>query len=226
MSIPLLDGLVAVGYPIVAGLSAFLDPVGGAAAAIVVCTAALRLLLLPLTMAAVRGERTRIALAPRIAELQRRYRRDPVELRNQAAALYRAAGVSPFAGVLPALLQTPFFVVWYRFFTLQDVAGQPNVLLTQRFLGAELSSHLFGGGSGPAFLPLLLALLVLAVLAARRSRRVSAVVGGPAPSGILLVLPFASLLGAVVMPLAAVLYLVTTMTWTAVENVALRRGLP
>src|SRR6266540_1958892 len=62
MSIPLLDGAVAAVYPFVADLAAAVTPVG----AIVLCTAALRLLLLPLTRAAVRGDRSRAALARRV----------------------------------------------------------------------------------------------------------------------------------------------------------------
>ena len=60
----------------------------------------------------------------------------------------------------------------------------------------------------------------------RRARRVAAVIGSPEPSGVLAWLPFASLLSTLIMPLAAVVYLVTTLTWTAAENVVLRRGLP
>jgi YidC/Oxa1 family membrane protein insertase len=60
----------------------------------------------------------------------------------------------------------------------------------------------------------------------RRGGRVAAATGAPRPAGPLRLLPFLSALSALVMPLAAVLYLVTTLTWTAVENALLRRGLP
>jgi YidC/Oxa1 family membrane protein insertase len=39
-------------------------------------------------------------------------------------------------------------------------------------------------------------------------------------------LPYLSVLSVAVVPLAAALYLVTTLAWTAVENMVLRRGLP
>ena len=80
-------------------LSDFLDPFFGAsaaAAAIVVCTLAVRLALHPLARAAVRGERVRARLAPRMAELQGRHGRDPERLRRE---LGRAAGAGGcFAG--------------------------------------------------------------------------------------------------------------------------------
>src|SRR6266508_3358941 len=200
MSIPLLDGAVAAVYPFVADLAAAVTPVG----AIVLCTAALRLLLLPLTRAAVRGERSRAALAPRVAELRRRYGRDPVRLGTELSELYRSAGTSPLAGFLPVLLQTPAFVVWYRIFT----------------------APLLAGGHPLVFLPLLVLLALLGWVAARRARRVAIATGTPPPRGVLSLLPYARLLAAPVTPLAPVVSLVTTLTWTAIENVALRRGLP
>src|SRR5215468_2542744 len=98
MPVPLLDTAVAAVYPLVTKLAAMLQPVGGAATAIVVCTAVLRLLVLPLTRAAVRGERSRAALAPRVRALQRRFRQDPARLRAELFRLYQDAGVSPLAG--------------------------------------------------------------------------------------------------------------------------------
>jgi YidC/Oxa1 family membrane protein insertase len=225
MSIPLVDGVVAVVYPFVAELASALHPIGGATAAIVLCTAALRLFLLPLTLAAVRGERTRGALAPRVAELRDRHAKDPARLATELTALYRSAGTSPFAGLMPMLLQTPAFIIWYRFFTAARIAGHPNALLSDRFLGAGLATHLLGGGHVLAFVPLLVALAGLALVAVRRARWVAAQTGTPAPRGVLAWLPFASLFSALVMPLAAVVYLVATLSWSAAENVLLRRGL-
>jgi YidC/Oxa1 family membrane protein insertase len=156
--------------------------------------------------------------------LQERHRRDPVRLGTELVALYRSAGTSPVAGFLPLLVQAPFFMVWYRIFTASQVAGQANALLAHPFLGAALSAHLFGHPL--AFVPLLLVLFILGVVSVRRTRHVATVGGAPAPGGVIALLPFASLLSAFVMPLAAVVYLCTTLTWTAVENVVLRRGLP
>ena len=220
MSIPLLDGAVTAVYPFVVHLATVLSPVG----AIVLCTAPLRFLLLPLTLAAVRGERSRVALAPGIAALRKKHAKDPARLGTELAELYRSTGTSPFAGFLPLLLQSPAFIVWYRIFTAPRIGGHANALLAHGFLGAGLSARLFGHPL--AFVPLLVALAVLAVAAMRRARRVAAVIGSPEPSGVLAWLPFASLLSALIMPLAAVVCLVTTLAWTAAENVVLLRGLP
>jgi YidC/Oxa1 family membrane protein insertase len=218
LSIPLLDGAVAAVYPFLAQFASALSPVGGAAAAIVLCTVALRALLLPLTIAAVRGERSRAALAPRVAELRRRYAKDQARLATELTGLYRAERVSPLAGCLPALLQAPFFMVSYRLFTTPG-------LLSAHLLGVPLGARLLSGGYPLAFLPVIAALAALCWLAARRARRVAAANGAPPPAGIAALLPYLSVLSVAVVPLGVTLYLVTTLSWTVVENVVLRRGL-
>jgi YidC/Oxa1 family membrane protein insertase len=222
MSIPLLDDAVSAVYPLIANLATALGPIGGATAAVVLCTMLLRLLLLPLTLAAVRGERSRAVLAPTVAALQRRHANDPARLRAELSTLYQGAGTSPLAGCLPVLAQSPFLIVWYRVFTAPRIAGHPNALLAHNFLAATL----FGGGHLLVFAPLLAVLVALGLLAMRRARHVAAVSGAPAPRGVLALVPFLSLVSAAWMPLAAVVYLVTTLTWTAAENAVLRRGLP
>src|SRR5205809_8132669 len=111
MSFPPLDAAVSGVYPIVVQIAGAL---GGASIAIVVCTLLIRLALLPLSLVAARGERARAALAPQVQELRRKYAKDPQRLATELSGLYRSAGTSPFAGLLPNLLQAPFFLVAYR----------------------------------------------------------------------------------------------------------------
>ncbi|MGC3861910.1 YidC/Oxa1 family membrane protein insertase [Micromonospora chersina] len=212
---------------------------GGAAtaAAIVLFTVGVRLLISPLTLAQVRGERRRAALAPEVRDLQRRYADDPARMQSELFALYRRAGASPVAGCLPALLQAPFFLVMYRLFATGD--GHPH-LLDEKLAGVPLGWHLGDGLTGPVlavFGVLLAALLVLAWWSARRARRAAAATGtiagaptegpGAAVLGWLVpLLPFTTVLVGLVVPLAAVLYLVTTTAWTALEQAVLRRPQP
>lgn len=207
MSVPLLDDVVSAAYPIVFSIAG----VGGAALAIVVATLALRALLLPFSLWTVRGERARAALAPRVQALQRTYAKDPGRLGQELTALYREAGVSPFAGILPALLQAPFFLVVYRVFASPTIGGHANALLHNAFLGVPLSSHLL---AGPAvFVPLLAVLAVLAWLTVRRT----------GARGLAAVLPFGTVAFAAFVPLAIALYLLTTTAWTGTVEVWLRR---
>ncbi|MEW2591848.1 membrane protein insertase YidC [Micromonospora aurantiaca] len=232
-----LHSAASAAATVVTWLADVLAPLtGGAAtaAAIVLFTVAVRLLISPLTVAQVRGERRRTALAPEVRELQRRYADDPARLQSELFALYRNAGASPVAGCLPALLQAPFFLVMYRLFATGDGAPQ---LLGERLAGVPLGWHLGDGLAGPVplvFGVLLAALLALAWWSSRRMRRAAAATGtvaetpaegpGAAVLGrVLPLLPYGTVLVALVVPLAAVLYLVTTTAWTALEQVVLRR---
>jgi YidC/Oxa1 family membrane protein insertase len=220
-------------YTLVFSVASALSGVGGAAAAIAVCTVAVRLLLLPLTLRAVRGERHRARLAHQVAKLRERYRRDPARLATELAKLHRVERVSPVAGVGPALLQAPVFFVLYRLFYASQIAGHANALLGQAVFGVPLGARFLvgaGGGAGAlVFVALFLALALLAWWAAWWARQVAVATGTPATglSGWLVRLaPFMTVLAAAFVPLAAGLYLVTTRAFTAVETTLLRRGMP
>jgi YidC/Oxa1 family membrane protein insertase len=238
---------VDLAYHLVCWIAALLVPLLGGlatAAAIVAFTVAIRLLLLPLgyfaVRGSVRGEGARARLQPKIAELQRRHARNPQRLQEELGALYRAEGSGMFAGCLPLLLQLPFFSVMYRLFLEHSVGGAPNALLSHSLLAAPLGSHWLAGAGplsaqGAVFAGLFALLAVVAVLAVRAARRATplggtaagtaapAAPGGRAASLVGWVIPFASLVTAAIVPLAAGLYLLTTTAWTLGERTVLRR---
>ncbi|MDO3702279.1 membrane protein insertase YidC [Micromonospora sp. C28SCA-DRY-2] len=236
---PLHDAVGAAGAAL-SWLAGLLEPLAGGAAtaaAIVLLTVAVRLLISPLTVAQVRGERRRAALAPQVRDLQRRYADDPARLQSELFGLYRSAGASPVTGCLPALLQAPFLLVMYRLFTTTEGG---TGLLDERLAGVRLGHHLtdgLAGAAGPLFAVLLALLVVLAWWMSRRIRRTAAetgtVAGAPAAgpgaatlARLLPLLPYATVLVALVLPLAAVIYLVTTTAWSALEQAVLRRPRP
>ncbi|MEV4416236.1 membrane protein insertase YidC [Catellatospora sp. NPDC049609] len=215
-------------------LSDLLAPLGGAAAAVVVVTLLVRLLVHPLTRAAVRGERARAALAPRLAALRKEHGTDATALAQAYTELHREAGVSSLAGMLPMLLQAPVFLLTYHLFVSPTVAGRPNTLLDSALGGVPLSAHLLApaGGWTPhlvVFGALVAALAALAWGTSRRAVRLAAMQEQPL-TGVLAalprVLPYFILVSAVILPLAAVLYLVVSSAWTLAENTLLRRGMP
>ena len=71
-----------------------------AAAAIVLFTACVRLLVHPLSRAAARGQKARAALAPKIAEL-RKHKENPEKLQKAVLELHAKEKVSPLSGCLP-----------------------------------------------------------------------------------------------------------------------------
>ena len=210
-------------------LASALTPVGGAVAAIVVLTIAVRLALHPLTRAAVRGERVRAGLAPRLAELRQRHGSDLIRLSQETQSLYRSEQISPFVGVLPLLVQLPMVFVLYRVFSHGD-----GPLAAAHLFGVSLHAHLLASlGSGGALVVFGVVLAVLAVIAwgnARRSTMIARVAAVPIAAGAIGALgriaPYFLLISGIILPLAAGIYLVTTTAWSLAENTLLRRGLP
>jgi YidC/Oxa1 family membrane protein insertase len=245
----LLGAPIGVAYHIVFALAQFLTPVSGSlatAAAIVAFTVAVRLLLSPLSLLAYRGQANITRLQPAIGELRRKYAHQPDRLQQELAALSRAEGGGMLAGCLPLLLQLPVFSVMYRLFLSKTVAGHPNALLARDLLTTPLGSHWLTG-AGPAsihglvFLGLFAVLAGIAFLTVRAAKSpmvastavaatvaagtVSAgpVAGQPGLAALGRILPYSTVVVAALVPLAAVLYLVTTTGWTAAERAVLRR---
>lgn len=219
-----LNTPVGVAYHVVFALSQFLTPLTGGlatAAAIIVFTLAVRLLLSPLSFTALRGQARIAALQPRIAELRARYAHQPDRLQRELTALYAAEGGGLLAGCLPLLLQLPFFSVIYRLLESATVAGRPNLLLSKSLLAAPLGSHWLTG-AGPVSLQGLVfvglfALIAAACWAVARLARSAGPVPG-AGTGLARLLPYLTVAVAAFVPLAAGVYLLTSTAWTAAER--------
>jgi YidC/Oxa1 family membrane protein insertase len=232
---------VATTSTALAHLAAALAPAGGPVAAVVVLTVLVRLALHPFTRAAVRGERARLRLAPRVADIRRRHAGNLGTMSAELSALYRSEGISPVAGVLPMLAQVPIFLVLFAAF--RDPHGP---LAAARLFGVPLSTHAFTA-AGVAHVAVYAGLFAVVVALARVNSRRAAMImrinaaaaasdpnaasTGPAPGveaamgRIGRALPYALLVSAAVLPLATAIYLVTTTAWSTAENAALRRGL-
>jgi YidC/Oxa1 family membrane protein insertase len=231
--LPVLSALLAAATAALAVLGSFVTPGG----AIVLVTMAVRAALIPAGISLARAERARRRLAPRLAELQRRWRRNPERLRRETLALYAAEKVSPFAGCLPALAQAPVLTLVYAAFASPTVAGAPNALLDATFFGAALGRHVLDLVAGLAlsdlvFAVLILALVVVALLSRRAAQRVASPVAAATGTGadqaaliarIAGVAPFLTVVAALFVPLAATLYLVVSSTWSLAERSLLRR---
>ena len=186
----LFDGAVGAAYHFVSGFAVALAPLTGGlatAAAIVVFTVAVRLVLLPLSYYAIRGQAAQARLAPQVMALRQRHARQPERLQRELTELYRREGTGMFAGYLPMLLQLPFFSVMYRLFRSGTIGGQPNTLLSHGLLGAPLGSHWLSGpgplsAQGMVYLGLFALLAVVTWVAARISRNAAARQAAPAPA--------------------------------------------
>jgi YidC/Oxa1 family membrane protein insertase len=237
-----LGDAVGAAYHIVSALALVLSPMPwglATVAAIVLFTIGVRLLLLPLSYYALRGQAAQARLGGQIQALRSRYASQPDRLQREVTALYQREGTGMLAGCLPVLLQLPLLSVMYTMFRSADIGGRANALLGHDLLGAPLGSHWLSGpgplsAQGAVFLGLLALLAGAAWLAARAARRSAATLSpqvaaqpGGTMSVLARVLPYSTLVVAAVMPLAAGIYLLTTTAWAAAERTVLgRRALP
>jgi YidC/Oxa1 family membrane protein insertase len=187
-----MSGLLGVpvdaAYHLVFALTHLLTPVAGglaAAAAIVLFTAAVRLLISPLSFRALRGQAAMARLAPQVQALRTRHRRQPERLQRELTALYKREGTGPFSGILPLLVQWPFLSVMYLLFRSGTVGGGQNQLLSDGLFGVPLGAHWLSGGGllgvhDVLFLATFAILAALCWLSARLAKRAAPAAVPPA----------------------------------------------
>ena len=233
-------------YTVVIALSELIAPFAGASAAalaVVLITLVVRAALIPVGIAQIRAQLTRERLAPRLRQLQQKYKGKPELLQRKTMEFYAAEKASPLAGCLPTLAQAPVISIVYALFILPMINGHPNALLTQEFAGVPLGTSLVGlVGSGDPGLGAVTFVVMLAVLGvvAWMSRRVAQrlappVADAPPPApgmpdmrrlgATLSWMPFIIVVIAAIVPLAATIYLTVTTSWTLAERILIRRAL-
>ncbi|MDR2842766.1 MAG: membrane protein insertase YidC [Spirochaetaceae bacterium] len=84
--------------------------------AIILVTFLVKLILFPLTKKSSEGTIRMQSIAPKIKELQEKYKTNPQKLNLEMAALYKKEGYNPLSGCLPMLIQIPIFLAMYNLF--------------------------------------------------------------------------------------------------------------
>ncbi|MGB2553153.1 membrane protein insertase YidC [Campylobacter sp. MOP51] len=103
-----------IAKPMFAFLSLLHDYIGNWGWAIVVLTLVIRLILFPLTYKGMLSMNKLKELAPKVKELQAKYKGDPQKLNAHMMDLYRKHNANPMGGCLPILMQIPIFFAIYR----------------------------------------------------------------------------------------------------------------
>jgi YidC/Oxa1 family membrane protein insertase len=89
--------------------------VGNWGVAIILLVILVRLLLFPLTFRGMVSMYKLKELAPKMKQIQERYKNDPQKLQMHMMKLYKEHNVNPLGGCLPLLLQIPIFYGIYKF---------------------------------------------------------------------------------------------------------------
>ena len=93
--------------------------------AIILLTLMIKAITWPLQSIANRSGKRMQALAPKLKELQAKYKESPEKLQTETFALYKDYGVNPFGGCLPAFIQMPvFFSLYYMLQNAVELRGQ------------------------------------------------------------------------------------------------------
>ncbi|MDR1836519.1 MAG: membrane protein insertase YidC, partial [Treponema sp.] len=84
--------------------------------AIILLTLLVKILFFPLTKKGSEATLRMQALAPKIKELQEKYKDNPQKMNAEMAQFYQKEGYNPLSGCLPLLLQFPIFIAMYNLF--------------------------------------------------------------------------------------------------------------
>ena len=83
---------------------------------ILILTIFVRIIILPLTYGSFKSQAKMKILQPEMAELNEKFKEDPMKKQQEVMAIYKKAGVNPMGGCIPGLLQLPILIAMFRFF--------------------------------------------------------------------------------------------------------------
>ena len=201
---------------------------------IVLLTIAVRILLIPLTVKQVKSTRVMQELAPEIKKLQAKHKNDKTKLNEEMMALYKERGFNPMAGCWPLLAQMPFFFALYQVIYRPQIAGEPNVLLGKTFFGVPLEQHwlqLQGwdkifSAAGITILILTTTMALTTYISQRQLMSKQTAQVNPQQQTIMRIMPLMFFVFAVNVPLAVIIYWVTTNFWSVGQQYILLRTHP
>lgn len=102
--------------PLLNALIAFYHLFGNLGAAIMGMTVSLRIILLPLTLPALKTAEKMKEIAPELEKLKEEHEDDKQALAQAQMELYKEEGVKPFAGILPQILQIVILIALFQAF--------------------------------------------------------------------------------------------------------------
>jgi YidC/Oxa1 family membrane protein insertase len=121
--------------------------------AIILLVVLVRIILFPLTFKGMVSMYKLKELAPKMKEIQERYKKDPQKLQMHMMKLYKEEKVNPLGGCLPLLLQIPIFYGIYKlllyaielkgahFLWIKDLSGMDPFFILPILMGVTMYLH-------------------------------------------------------------------------------------
>ena len=109
-------------------------PGGDFGVAIVVLTLLIKLVFYPLNAKSIKAQKILQELAPQIKEIQEKHKKDKQRQAQETMAFYKQNKISPFAGMLPLLIQLPILFALFKIIT--NVFNDGALAMLYPFVGA------------------------------------------------------------------------------------------
>ena len=201
---------------------------------IVLLTVSVRILLIPLTVKQVKSTRVMQELAPEIKKLQAKHKNDKAKLNEEMMALYKERGFNPMAGCWPLLAQMPFFFALYQVIYRPQIDGEPNILWGKTFFGIPLQQHWLAlpgweklfSAAGITILILTTTMALTTYISQRQLMNKQTAQVNPQQQTIMKIMPLMFFVFAVNVPLAVIIYWVTTNFWSVGQQYMLLKTHP
>src|SRR5205085_12113773 len=128
-----LNPLYVAVTKVILGIHALFAPIFGTSSgltwglAVFFLTVLVRILLFPIFVKQIKTQRAMSELAPKVKEIQTKYKKDRERMNTEVMALYKEHNANPLMGCLPLLLQMPvFYALFHVLRYISDHGGQAH----------------------------------------------------------------------------------------------------
>lgn len=128
-------------------------PGGDLGLAVIIVTLVVKVIIMPLSLSALRTGRSMQALQPKFKEVQEKYKDDKETQAKETFALYKKYKINPFASIFALLIQLPVVIALYWVFHNEALVVDPSLLYSFVHAPIAFSTQFLGvislTGHGP-----------------------------------------------------------------------------
>jgi len=112
--------------------------------AIVLTTLTLKLLFLPLTLAASRSAKRMAKLQPHMQAMREKYKDNPQKMQSETMRIFKENKVNPVGGCIPILITIPFFIGFFSMLQSTSELRFASFLWVTDLSAPDTVAHIFG----------------------------------------------------------------------------------